>query len=111
MTGQSFRTEIHREEQDGTVTFRLHGTFDARAAVHLRQMLEQVDGSPVVIDFSHIRQFIDVAVGVLSGGLKSRSVELRGLGRHQESVFRYFDIDTGREARRPFYQAEEAAAG
>jgi hypothetical protein len=64
----------------------------------------------VVVDFSRVRQFVDVAVAVLSGGLKSRSVELRGLGRHQESVFRYFDIPVQRDPERPYYQAEEALA-
>ena len=103
-------TEIVREERGGTVTFLLTGTFDARAAVRLRQMLENVDGACVVVDFSRVRFFVDVAVAVLSGGLKSRSVELRGLGRHQESVFRYFDIKVGREPDRPFYQAEETLA-
>lgn len=103
-------TEIFREEFGGAVTFRLAGTFDARAAVKLRQMLESVDGGRVVVDFSRVRHFVDVAVAVLSGGLKTRSVELRGLGRHQESVFRYFDIPVHREPERPYYQPEEVLA-
>ena len=107
---EQFATEIFREEDGGVVTFRLAGTFDARAAVKLRQMLETVDGPRVVVDFSRGRQFVDVAVAVLSGGLRSRSVELRGLGRHQQSVFRYFDIPVEREPERPYYQAEEALA-
>jgi len=49
-------------------------------------------------------------VAVLSGGLKSRSVELRGLGRHQESVFRYFDIPVARDPDHRYYQPEEALA-
>lgn len=109
MTAQA-TTEIHRENEQGIVTFRLHGIFDARAAVRLRQLLEgEVDVIKVVIDFSRVRQFVDVAVAVLSGGLKSRAVELRGLGRHQQSVFRYFDIKVEREER-PYYQAEELVA-
>jgi len=103
-------TEIFREEHGGAVTFRLAGTFDARAAVKLRQMLETVESARVVVDFSRVRQFVDVAVAVLSGGLKSRSVELRGLGRHQQSVFRYFDIPVEREPERPYYQPEEVLA-
>ncbi|HZN92976.1 MAG TPA: STAS domain-containing protein [Myxococcales bacterium] len=103
-------SEILREEHGGTVSFLLTGTFDARAAVRLRHMLEGVDGACVVVDFSRVRQFVDVAVAVLSGGLKSRSVELRGLGRHQESVFRYFDIKVGRDPDRPYYQPEEILA-
>jgi len=103
-------SEIFREVHGNTITFRLTGTFDARAAVRLRHMLESVDGARVVVDFSRVRQFVDVAVAVLSGGLKSRSVELRGLGRHQESVFRYFDIKVGREPARPYYQSEEYLA-
>jgi anti-anti-sigma regulatory factor len=103
-------TEISREEHDNTVTFRLTGTFDARAAVKLRHQLESVEGARLVVDFSRVRQFVDVAVAVLSGGLKSRSVELRGLGRHQQSVFRYFDIPVEREPERPYYQPEEVLA-
>jgi len=102
-------TDILREEHGGAVTFRLAGTFDARAAVRLRQMLEAVDGR-VVVDFSRVRTFVDVAVAVLSGGLKSRSVELRGLGRHQESVFRYFDIPVERGPGHLYYQPEEVLA-
>ncbi|HVE87275.1 MAG TPA: STAS domain-containing protein [Myxococcales bacterium] len=107
---QQYTTEIFREENGNTATFRLTGTFDARAAVRLRKLLEEADAPRLVIDFSRVRQFVDVAVAVLSGGLKSRSVELRGLGRHQESVFRYFDIPVARDPDHRYYQPEEALA-
>ena len=101
--------EVQREVQDSVVTFKVAGTFDARTAVCLRKALKEVGhAARVVIDFSGVRQFVEVGVAVLSGGLQSGSVELRGLSRRQMTMFRYFDIDVDRDEGRPFFQPQMA---
>ena len=87
----------------------LEGTFDANAAAALCRTLGTIGPEPVEIDFSRVRHFVDFAVAVLTAGLQGRAVELRGLSRHQEAVFRYFGISVG--PRRPQYgRAEEFLA-
>lgn len=99
------------EVQDGCAIFRPVGVFDARAAGALGRTLEQVaEPQQVVIDFSRVQLFVDVAVAVLTAGLRGRRVELRGLGRHQESVFRCFGVPIARTPPPPWYRPEEPLA-
>lgn len=102
--------DIQREDLDGVVTLKLEGTFDGSAAQRLRQSLMTCDGRPVVIDFSRVRHMVDAAVGVLSRGLSAASVELKGLGSHQERVFRYLGVQTGATRRAPYYPVDDLLA-
>jgi hypothetical protein len=47
---------------------------------------------PLVVDFSRVRTFVDLAVDALTLALQGRKVELTGLGRHQQRMFRYFGL-------------------
>lgn len=88
-------TEIRRDFGPGTVTLRLSGTLDGRVA---RQLREQIDQLPldreVTIDFTGVAPFSDLAIAVLAQEIRSvhRSLDLVGLTRHQERMFRYFGV-------------------
>ena len=98
--------QIHQEELAGLITLRLEGTLDGRTAQLLRSSLDQLDGREVVLDFAHLREFKDNAVGVLTTELLCRKVQLRGLAGHHERMFRYFGVGTG-TAPRAWYSPEE----
>ncbi|MBJ6762913.1 STAS domain-containing protein [Myxococcaceae bacterium JPH2] len=100
--------QIHREEEAaGSVTLRLEGTLDGRTALELRSSLEALRECEVVLDFAHLREFKDSAVGVLTCGLAERPVRLRGLATHHERMFRYFGVSVSSSARQPYYTPEE----
>jgi anti-anti-sigma regulatory factor len=88
----------------------LEGTFDASAAAALCQTLAAAGTEPVAIDFSRVRHFVDFAVAVLTSGLQGRQVELRGLSRHQEAVFRYFGVPVVGRGSSQYGRAEEVLA-
>jgi anti-anti-sigma regulatory factor len=98
--------QIHQEELAGLITLRLEGTLDGRTAQELASSLKQLDGRQVVLDFAHLREFKDNAVGVLTGDILCRKVQLRGLATHHERMFRYFGVTTGTEPR-AWYVPEE----
>jgi anti-anti-sigma regulatory factor len=103
--------EIHREEQAGQLTLRLMGTLDGRTAKQLRSSIEELGAREVVVDFTHLREFRDSAVGVLTHGLSERKVQFRGLAGHHERMFRYFGLTTGNVAPpRAYYTPEEVLA-
>ncbi len=104
--------EIHQEELAGRLTLRLTGTLDGRTAMQLRSSLEQLGPRDVVVDFTHLREFQDSAVGVLTRGLNERQVQFRGLAGHHERMFRYFGLTTGTlpPPPRAYYTPEEVLA-
>jgi anti-anti-sigma regulatory factor len=102
--------EIHREELAGRLTLRLTGTLDGRTAQQLRSSLEEVGTREVVVDFSHLREFQDCAVGVITHGLVERKVQFRGLAGHHERMFRYFGLTTALTPPRAYYTPEEVLA-
>lgn len=86
--------EIHREENSGRVLLRLEGTLDSRTALLLRRSLEELHSREVEVDFTHLREFRDTAVGVLTHSLQARQVHMRGIAAHQARMFRYFGFHT-----------------
>ncbi|HLL81505.1 MAG TPA: STAS domain-containing protein [Longimicrobium sp.] len=100
--------QIHTVEDAGTVILKLEGRFDARTAVQLSKSLAEIPDKPVVLDFSRVREFLDVAVAVLSRGMYERNVRLQGLVGHQERMFRYFGFPTLDSPRRDYYTPEPA---
>ena len=103
--------EIHREERAGRLTLRLMGTLDGRTAIQLRSSLEELGAREVEVDFTHLREFRDSAVGVLTNGLSERKVQFRGLAGHHERMFRYFGLFTSPGATaRAYYTPEEVLA-
>ncbi len=101
---------IHREERAGTVTLRLEGRFDGPAALQLTKLVDELGSREVVIDFSHVKEFLDLAVAVLTRSIARKAVKLQGLGQHQERMFRYFGIGPVAEQAAPYYLAEERIA-
>jgi anti-anti-sigma regulatory factor len=101
--------QIHQEERAGRIMLRLEGTLDWRTAVQLRHSLEALGTQEVVLDFTHLREFKDTAVGVLTRDLSARKVEMRGLAGHHERMFRYFGVSTG-ERSSAYYTPEEVLA-
>jgi hypothetical protein len=99
--------QIHSEEVAGRVTLRLEGILDGRTAHEVRTSLSSLSGREVVLDFTHLREFKDSAVGVLTRELVERPVQLRGLATHHERMFRYFGVGTGESQRRAYYTPED----
>ena len=103
--------EIHQEELAGRLTLRLTGTLDGRTAMQLRSSLKELGTREVVVDFTHLREFRDSAVGVLTHDLNERKVQFRGLAGHHERMFRYFGLTTSPLAPvRAYYTPEEVLA-
>jgi hypothetical protein len=99
--------QIHREEAAGCITLRLEGILDGRTAQEVHTSLEALNGRQVVLDFTHLREFKDSAVGVLTRGLTERPVQLRGLATHHERMFRYFGVGAEPSSRRAYYTPED----
>ncbi|RKH17778.1 STAS domain-containing protein [Corallococcus praedator] len=99
--------QILREEAAGRVTLRLEGTLDGRTAQELSLSLQSLAKSEVVLDFAHLREFKDSAVGVLTHGLKEGAVEMRGLATHHERMFRYFGVLSSPATNRAWYTPED----
>jgi STAS domain-containing protein len=101
--------QIHQEELAGRITLRLEGTLDWRTAAQLRHSLEALGSREVVLDFTHLREFKDTAVVVLTKDLPGHKVQFRGLAGHHERMFRYFGVSTG-STPRAYYTPEEILA-
>jgi hypothetical protein len=103
--------EIHQEERAGRLTLRLTGTLDGQTAHLLRKSLDTLGSREVELDFTHLREFRDSAVGVLTTGLVDRKVQLKGLAGHHQRMFRYFGLSTGEtSSSRAYYTPEEVLA-
>jgi anti-anti-sigma regulatory factor len=100
--------QMQLEEKGNKVFVKLEGTFDGRTALELRKVLDALGKREVVLDFTHVRHFVDFAVAVLTRELDRQriDVQLRGLPTHHERVFRYFGFGTGKSSG-SYYQPEE----
>ena len=84
-----------RLESDGRLlVLRLTGTLDGRTAHAVTDALLALPPLPLVVDVSQVRTFVDLSVDALTRALRDRPVSLRGLGRHQARMFRYFGFST-----------------
>lgn len=81
----------------GEVLLRIDGTFDTAAAWQVRGRLGAFSPADrVVIDFTSVREFLDLGVAVVANGIAAepgRAVELRGLKDRHHRLFRYFGVD------------------
>ncbi len=84
--------KIRREDSRDDVVLRLEGTFDSKSAAALREVIDGLAGHPVVLDFTRVALFQDLAVPILARGLTHLPVRLVGLSRHPERLFRYFGV-------------------
>jgi len=83
----------------GEVLIKVAGTFDAVAAWDVRKRLRSLPpDAHVVLDFTGVREFLDLGVAVVAPGLLDQErphVTVRGLRQHQHRMFRYFGVDLG----------------
>ena len=86
--------DIRLEEVDERWVLRLSGTLDGRTARAVTDALRELPFVPLTVDFSQVRTFVDLSVDALTRALRDRPVSLRGLGRHQARMFRYFGFST-----------------
>ncbi|MGQ0504627.1 MAG: STAS domain-containing protein [Myxococcaceae bacterium] len=100
---------INREDTSETVTLKLVGNFNRDSAAEVLSRMPTTDDRTVVLDFSRVREFPDLAVPELSRHLGSRKVLLHGLARHQARMFGYFGLGDGR-AEGVYYTPEEIRA-
>src|ERR1700686_1189838 len=89
----------------GQVLLEIYGTFDAIAAWDVRRRLRALPpDAHVVLDFTRVKEFLDLGVAVVDPGLlldhEHPRVTLRGLRQHQQRMFRYFGVDLGSAATR-----------
>jgi anti-anti-sigma regulatory factor len=85
---------MSREIDGGRAVYRFGGTFDRASAWTLRDQVERESAAEVLLDFSLVREFSDLAVAVLAHGLTAtgRRVQFRGLRQHQLRIFRYCGV-------------------
>ncbi len=94
---------LERDPESGRTIMRLTGFFDGERALDLRSELARTEGE-VVVDFSRVGDFDDLAVATLARMMvesEGRLISLLGLRQHHLRLFRYigmFDVDelTGR---------------
>jgi len=87
-------------ETHGALVFEMQGVFDVPAAQRLARALAQADaGEQVRIDLTQVREFHDYGVTVLAQALSAwgARIDVRGLGRHQRRLLRYFGVHTADE--------------
>lgn len=99
---------IEREQATNAVILRLEGMLDGAAALMLTQALGEVSAPELVLDFSRVREFKDMAVAVLAPALQAsaRALRIRGMGSHHARMFRYFGVPVA-EQPRGYGRAEE----
>lgn len=87
--------DVRRGER-GEIVIQVTGTFDGRAAARLSGWLGEVPAStPLVVDFSRAYGCEDLVLAAVADRLAGRErLVLRGLGRHQERLLRYFGVVT-----------------
>jgi anti-anti-sigma regulatory factor len=85
---------ITREWEGERLVFRVTGVFDRASAWTVRDRVEVETAQEVLLDFSLVREFSDLAVAVLAHGLSGlrRRVAFRGLRQHQLRIFRYCGV-------------------
>ena len=85
---------IHREQNEARAVYQLRGAFDRDMAWALRNRIESEEVPDLLIDFSLVRDFSDLAVAVLAHGLAAagRQASFRGLRQHQVRILRYCGI-------------------
>ena len=81
---------ITRMGSERRAIYALDGRFDRVAAWSLRDRIERDPQREIVIDFTRVREFSDLAVAVLAHGLTTatRRVLLRGLRQSPLRIFR-----------------------
>jgi hypothetical protein len=109
--GEMTRLQIGREDLDGEVTLKLEGVFNGETALQLLTCLEELSERAILLDFSRVHSYVDLAVAVLIGGLHGREVQLCGLPQHPERMFRYFGVRTRGPDRFRSSPSEELLAG
>lgn len=81
----------------GEILISLEGPFDASAAWQIAgRLVDLPSGVTVVVDFSAVDEFLDLAVAVMAHGLAEAqrpNVVMRGLHEQQHRLFRYFGVD------------------
>ena len=93
---------IRREDAPGQTILHLEGRFDGTTAQMLRRAMEQLPAG-ILLDFSRVSDFRDVAVPTLTRGLEGRHIRLIGLPQHHERLFRYFGWRDEDESERAYY--------
>jgi len=85
---------VEREHHGGQALYRIGGSFDRASAWALRDHIERDLAAEILLDFSLVRDFSDLAVAVLAHGLttSARRVIFRGLRQHQLRIFRYCGV-------------------
>ena len=87
---------VAREVRGCTAVYSMAGRFDGACAWDLSSLLMREPLADLVLDFSRVGDFVDYAVAIVANGLvaiQGKNVQLRGLRKHQERVFKYFGLD------------------
>lgn len=81
----------------GEVVICIDGVFDRQAASRLVGWIGEVRSAErLVLDFSRVREFHDFGLAEVATALTRReSLQVVGLGRHQERLLRYFGVELG----------------
>ena len=104
---------ITREWEGDKLVMRMSGVFDRASAWTLRDKVERESAQEVLLDFSLVRDFSDLAVAVLAHGLSGlrRRVAFRGLRQHQLRIFRYCGVPVEETSGREVVSSPALAPG
>jgi anti-anti-sigma regulatory factor len=82
------------------ILIKCEGVFDVPAARRLEKAISDASpGDAVRVDLTHVREFHDFGIAVLSQALKHGGavrIALQGLRHHQARMLRYFGVDVAR---------------
>lgn len=80
----------------GALTLEVGQSFAPEDAVRIHELIEHAEpGTPVEIDFRHVRECQDFALALLAKDLvRGRArVAVRGMSQHQQRMLGYFGVD------------------
>ncbi len=99
----SAESTIHRDHDGARPAYRIRGAFDRAGAWVLRERIECDPAPALLLDFTQVRDFSDLAVAVLAHGLagSERRVAFRGLRERELRILRYCGVPLDERAGEP----------
>jgi anti-anti-sigma factor len=91
-----FRIDIHKE--NGSDTIQFHGTIDAHADPHFDNLIRQVSGTRVIMDFSRTGRINSMGIALLLRSIKQiksekqAEVRVQGLNQINAMLFKMTGI-------------------
>ena len=86
---------LRERNADGSLMLEVGQSFAPEDAARIHELIERAaPGTPVEIDFRHVRDCQDFALALLAKDLAARRarVALHGMSKHQQRLLGYFGV-------------------